>query len=427
MFDNLQCFAQYFIIRNRYLVTLFHSGGINFRNKIMEYYSKLNMEVEKSKMHTEWKIKRLQLDQSRMQLLSTEERNLKREKLELEHQKQEEVMAMSIQSIDYSKSEDEVDDKDDSEEKTEDLENGGDKMTESVQSVVMEDVEEKPHTPVDEKNKSTVAQTSSTMISAICNAAKNFFGVSKTHSEHCDNNKELDEQGNIVQSKTEQHSVQHTTSASDIGSKLDQVNDNLEFHKVKHAALLNKQKVMAHEFGQTDEENNEVKDRLLHLASIDEENNVQDGWTPFIEAKRNRLKVLGTEFDIVKPPSAPVTCEPRTDAQREALINKQKVLGVEYNLPAEPYVCREPANKAQEEAVQNKKRIMGADCETVSTEDHPKREIAKRSGLTLNLKPYGEDTGSGYSLGVTPNTGAVTPGDIFPRVSTLLHNIHNTH
>lgn len=30
----------------------------------MEYYSKLNMEVEKSKIHTEWKIKRLQLDQS---------------------------------------------------------------------------------------------------------------------------------------------------------------------------------------------------------------------------------------------------------------------------------------------------------------------------------------------------------------------------
>lgn len=378
----------------------------------MEYYSKLNMEVEKSKMHTEWKIKRLQLDQSRMQLLSTEERNLKREKLELEHQKNEEVMAMSIQS-DIIKSDDELDNK---EEKV--VEGSASKEIESASSNVMKHLEVSGNNSEHGNNK-VKSQTSTAVFSAICNAAKSFFGVSKSHDDdRCDNNKDLDAQGNIVQKETEINSYTLASqSSSEIGSKLDDAYDNLQYQKTKQEALMNKQKVLSHEFGKTDKENNQVKDPpLIQVATMDEENNLQD-WSPFVEAKRNKLKVLGAEFDIVNPLIKPITSEPRTEAQKEALINKQKVLGVEYNLPAETVVRKEPANEAQEAAVRNKNKILNSDYDMMNPAS-PRN--SKRSGLTLNLKPYGESTGATYRLGVTPNNGSVTPGDFFPRVSVSI-------
>ncbi|KAJ8720198.1 hypothetical protein PYW07_012241 [Mythimna separata] len=378
------------------------------KNKIMEYYSKLNMEVERSKMHTEWKIKRLQLDQSRMQLLSTEERNLKREKLELEHQKNEEVMAMSIQSDMLRSVEDDLDSKEESV-----VADGNAVNTEPSQIFTAEESADL----ADSDSNKLKSQTSGAVLSAICNAAKNFFGVSKTNSdEKCDNNKELDAQGNIVPSETDGNSrTLHTQSSCEIGSKLDDDYDNLQYQKGRQQALINKQKVMAHEFGQTDSENNQLKDPpLIQVATIDAENNLQE-WSPFVEAKLNKLKVLGTEFDVVKPPVKP--SEPKTEAQKEALINKQKVLGVEYNLPAEAYVKREPANKAQEEAVRNKEKILLADFDTPSANsESPKRDNSKRSALTLNLKPYGEPSSSTYRLGVTPNAGSITPGEYFPRL-----------
>lgn len=378
----------------------------------MEYYSKLNMEVEKSKMHTEWKIKRLQLDQSRMQLLSTEERNLKREKLELEHQRNEEVMAMSIQSIDYNKTEDETEDKDD---EINSNVGAGNKIFESVQSIIMEDVEDS------NSQTSSIGQTSSTVISAICNVAKSFFGVSKSQDGYCDNNREVDEQGNIVSTKSEGF-IQHTQSSSDIGSKLNEINDNLQFQRNKQDALLNKQKVMAHEFNQIDSENNPVKGpSLVHFAAVDEENNFQDQNLPFLEAKRNRRKVLGTDIDVIKSEPKLVFQEPRTDAQKEALLNKMKVLGVEYNLPPENIIIREPLNNAQEEAVRNKKKIMSSDHEMKSFQGSSRSESAKRLGLTLNLKPYSEGSAREGSPAITPNAGSITPGYIFPRVSIKIY------
>uniref|UniRef100_A0A2A4J6H1 Gamma-tubulin complex component 6 n=2 Tax=Heliothis virescens TaxID=7102 RepID=A0A2A4J6H1_HELVI len=379
------------------------------KNKIMEYYSKLNMEVEKSKIHTEWKIKRLQLDQSRMQLLSTEERNLKREKLELEHQKNEEIMAMSIQS-DMLRSDDELDTKD---ENVADIDNSEDKTVEPFIAISTDKVEvEGDHYD----NNKLKAQSHSAVFSAICNVAKSFFGVSKSiEIEHCDNKKALDAQGNIVQRDTEYNS-NHTKSSSEIGSKLD-VYDNLLYQKARQEAMLNKQKIMAHEFGQIDKENNQVKDPpLIEIAPTDEENNLQE-WSPFAEAKRNKLKVLGAEFDIIKPIGKPVHCEPVTDAQREAIVNKQKILGVEYNLPAEAIIRNEPANVAQEEALRNKERIMNSDSDIMGDGSKVlKRDNSKRSGLTLNLKPYGESSSSTFRLGVTPNAGSVTPGEYFPRL-----------
>ncbi|KAF9794592.1 hypothetical protein SFRURICE_018655 [Spodoptera frugiperda] len=389
------------------------------KNKIMEYYSKLNMEVEKSKIHTEWKIKRLQLDQSRIQLLSTEERNLKREKLELEHQKNEEVMAMSIQS-DMLRSDDELDNKEDIADEAVETVPIGDGMTVSVMSIATEpDTTEEPEPSEYENNKSK-AQTSSAVFSAICNAAKNFFGVSKSINENCDNSKELDAQGNIVKQEFEtivEARSLHTQSSCEIGSKLDDEYDNQQYQKSRQEALMNKQKIMAHEFGQTDNENNQVKDPpLINIASLDEENNLQE-WTPFEEAKRNKMKVLGAEFEIIKPVEKTVVSEPKTEAQKEALINKQKVLGVEYNLPLEIAAKKEPANDAQTEAVRNKERILNSDYDMLgSSNESFKRDNAKRSGLTLNLKPYGEASSNTFKLGVTPNAGSVTPGDYFPRL-----------
>ncbi|XP_013191581.1 gamma-tubulin complex component 6 [Amyelois transitella] len=337
------------------------------KNKIMEYYSKLNIEVEKSKIHTEWKIKRLQLDESRIQLLSTEERNLKREKLELEHQKNEECMAMSIQSLDQ----DDVNDSKD---------------------VLSDHASEVEVNVTDLNEQGSIKVESHNVFSAICNAAKSIFGGAKT-DDKCDNTKTLDAQGNVVGTQT--------TSSAVIGRDLNEEYDNMEFLKMRQEALMNKQKVMAHEFGQTDKENNQMKVPSL-TDVVDEENNLQD-WSAFAEARRNKLKVLGAEFGLEK--SENTKAAPITDAQKEALINKQKVLGVEYNLPPEKVVRNDPANIAQEEAVRNKKRVLGSDMEG-------SRSDIKKS-LTLNLKPYGECSSNSV---VTPNTGAVTPGELFPRL-----------
>ncbi|RVE44563.1 hypothetical protein evm_010778 [Chilo suppressalis] len=422
------------------------------RNKIMEYYSKLNMEVEKSKIHTEWKIKRLQLDQSRIQLLSTEERNLKREKLELEHQKNGE-MAMSI-TQDYNT---DIESKDE-----------GDNLENAT-------VDETAKTEKSTQDPVTKSQTSSAVLSVICNAAKSIFSVRKTADDkNCDNKQNLDAQGNIVCGDTEVNSNDNATVTSSgvIGNDINEDYDNIQFLKMRHEALLNKQKVMSHEFGKTDKENNQMKYPLIKTTNIDEENNMQE-WSQFEEARRNKLKVLGDEFGL-KPEVRHVS-EPKTDAQKEALINKQKVLGVEYNLPLEltrkepaniaqeealinkqkvlgveynlpleitrkepaniaqeealinkqkvlgveynlplEITRKEPANIAQEEALRNKIKVLGSDYDTRMPEVTPRSEIAKRSGLTLNLKPYGEPMGS--NLGLSPNTGAVTPGELFPRL-----------
>lgn len=365
-------------------------------------------------MHTEWKIKRLQLDQSRMQLLSTEERNLKREKLELEHQKNEELMAMSIQSDMLRSVEDDLDNK----EKSVTDESGVDTDPSLTFSTVTADQVEEFANRSEYDNNKMRAQGSGAVLSAFCNVAKSFFGVSKSNenSNENDNYKKLDAQGNIVEPGADDNSrILHTQSSSEIGSKLDDGYDNLQYQNSRKEAFLNKQRVMNQEFGQTDKDNNQLIDPpLIEVATIDEENNLQD-WSPFREAKLNKLKVLGTEFDVIKPVLK--SSQPKTDAQKEALVNKQKVLGVEYNLPAKAYVKREPANAAQEEAVRNKEKILNADYDKPNTiTENPKRDN-KRSGLTLNLKPYGEPASSTFRLGVTPNTGSVTPGEYFPRVS----------
>lgn len=376
----------------------------------MEYYCKLNMEVEKSKIHTEWKIKRLQLDQSRMQLLSSEERNLKREKLELEHQKNEEMMAISIQSLEMQCVEDL-----DSHNIEKVSENKMMCSNTSVELNTMQDA--KPIQNTNFTENKLKANSSSDVFSAICNVAKSFFGVSKsTEMKACDNKKELDFQGNVVDIlaiNTEINRNEGKTSNDIIGAQLNNVYDNEQYFKTKHEAMLNKQKVMAHEFGQIDNENNAIKyPPKINLTSVDIENNIGD-WLPYVQARKNKMKVLGAEFGVEKD-FKPIVTEPKTEAQREALLNKQKVLGVEYNLPPDVISTKEPANIAQVEALRNKKKILTSDYEI--NDQNQKREVAKRSGLTLNLKPYAETTGGTQSTGTTPNTGGVTPGEFYSKV-----------
>lgn len=371
----------------------------------MEYYSKLNMEVEKSKLHAEWKIKRLQLDESRMQLLSTEERNLKREKLELEHKRNEEIMAMSIQSTDL-KSDDEIEIYD-----TDKL--SGVLETKTTQSHLTID-KERDEAPDSDLNK---AKYKTAVFSAICNVAKSIFGGSKNNEDNdCDNNKELDAQGNVVPVDSENNTNETKTSSEVIGSCINQVFDNLEYLKLKGEAMKNKQKVMAHKFGQVDVENNRTIDPPLINLSVDGDNNVPDMWNAtYVEAKRNKMKVLGTDIGSICC-AKPSASEPFTDAQREALRNKKKVLGVEYNIPIDLGGKRDPLNQAQEEAVRNKEKILGSE-DMRSTEISPRQAPPKRAGLTLNLKPFIDGNTSEFNLGVTNNTGLLTPGDLFPRVS----------
>lgn len=368
----------------------------------MEYYSKLNMEVEKSKIHTEWKIKRLQLDQSRIQLLSTEERNLKREKLELEHQRNESIMAMSIQS-DF-KSEDDLDNIDN---------NNGEEESKTTDSTPSTDIAEEVLDITDLDRNKQKAQASSDVFSAICNVAKSIFGSKPKEKSPCDNDVEMDTQGNIINKV--KCKMETETSNDIIGANLNNTFDNIHFLENRQDALKNKHKVMAHEFGQTDSENNKIKDLpLIKTSSIDSENNIEEEWA-FAEARKNKLKVLGAEFGNVKPEVKEIH-EPITDAQREALINKQKVLGVEYNLPLERFIKKEPANVAQEEAIRNKSKVLGSDYDI--NVKSTKFDSSKKSSLRLNLKPY-SDTSIGTKTVTTPNTGAITPGDLFPGVSCV--------
>ncbi|XP_026330944.1 uncharacterized protein LOC113238320 [Hyposmocoma kahamanoa] len=374
------------------------------RNKIMEYYSKLNMEVEKSKLHAEWKIKRLQLDQSRMQLLSTEERNLKREKLELEHKRNEEIMAMSIQSTDL---------KSDVENETDDADKHSDVIkTNSTKSHLSRD-KEKDEVSDSDLNK---AKYKTAVFSAICNVAKSIFGGSKNNEDDdCDNKKELDAQGNVVPVDSENNSNETKTSSQVIGSCINDVFDNLQYLKVKGEAMKNKQKVMAHKFGHVDIENNQTIDPPLINLSVDGDNNVPGMWNAtYLETKRNKMKVLGADIGSICC-AKPSVSEPFTDAQREAMRNKKKVLGVEYNIPIDLGGKREPANQAQVEALRNKEKILGSE-DIRPMESTPRLGPPKRSDLTLNLKPFTVENTSEFNLGVTTNTGLLTPGDLFPRL-----------
>lgn len=369
----------------------------------MEYYSKLNMEVEKSKLHAEWKIKRLQLDQTRMQLLSTEERNLKREKLELEHKRNEEIMAMSIQSTDLkSDDENEINDRDKSPIVIE---------TKTTHSNLTID-QENDETPDSDLNK---AKYKTAVFSALCNVAISIFGGSKNNvDDDCDNIKELDAQGNVVPVDSENNTNETKTSSEVIGSCINQAFDNIEYQKVKGEAMKNKQKVMAHKFGHVDVENNPTIDPPLINLSVDGDNNIPDIWNvPSSDSKCNKMKVLGADIGSICC-AKPSVSEPFTDAQKEAIRNKNKILGVEYNIPIDLGGKRVPANQAQEEAARNKEKILGSE-DVRPMEVSPRLEPPKRSGLTLNLKSFTDGNASEFNLGVT-NTGVLTPGDLFPRV-----------
>ncbi|KAJ2951813.1 hypothetical protein O0L34_g13976 [Tuta absoluta] len=352
------------------------------RNKMLEYYSKLNQEVEKSKIHTEWKIRRLQLDEARMQLLSTEERNLKREKLELEHKKNE-AMAMSIQSTCSAISE----------------ENEG----ENKEFQLEEDTETKGDVSIISEDSNQVnVKSSSGVFSAICNAAKSIFGGKS--EETVDNKKYLDAQGNVVPIDTENNTSKYTLSSDVIGADLSETNDNQEYLKMREDAIKNKLKVMTHEFGQTDTDYNLKDPPVLtsSLLAIDEENNVEKKLLPYLEAKKNKLKILGSDHDTnpnVQPQSP---TEPITEAHKQASANKLKVLGVEYNLDIEATPRNDPANIAQEEALRNKDKILGSsssECSTLNIQIIHKRDpanVAQEEALRNRDKILGSESSRGY-------------------------------
>ncbi|GBP34900.1 Gamma-tubulin complex component 6 [Eumeta japonica] len=330
------------------------------RNKMLAYYSKLNMEVEKSKIHTEWKIKRLQLDEARMQLLSSEERNLKRERLELEHQ-QNELMSESVAS-----------------DSNLDNENVKAAVNITVQphekSNLNEDLSDIPNEHISD-NGSDIAinktppksdvkkRNSSEVFNVIYNAAKNIFGFKSDEIcdvTKCDNMNQFDTQGNVLESPE----VNSNTLQEGIGEQSCKSDEEKRFTYshldiTRHEALKNKEKSMSHNVILTDIENNEKK-----ISIVDAENNLPTNnrsITNFDEAERNKMKVLGTELGNISIMPQKIAYEARTEAQKEAFVNKQKVLGVEYNLPAKVSNLKVPANIAQEEAFVNKQKVLGVE------------------------------------------------------------------
>lgn len=284
-----------------------------------------------------------------MQLLSSEERNLKREKLELQHQRNEEVMAMSIKSDE------------------------GEDFQESV------DVE---LNVIEETNAKSTKKQATDVFSAICNVAKSIFGA-KT-DDKCDNKKDLDSQGNIVNDVAEGNYLSSKTSSDVIGCNLNEEYDNLQFLKTRQEATKNRQKVMINEFGETDKENNSLK----QVSKTDHENNLDSAYE---RAKRNKLKVLGAECELGTPEQGPITVEPRTQAQIEALLNKRKVLGVEFNLPPEEIITNDPANIAQAEALINKQKILGVEYNLPPVEiiRNDPANIAQEEAVTNKQKILG--------------------------------------
>lgn len=353
----------------------------------MEYYSKLNMEVEKSKIHSEWKIKRLQLDKSRVQLLSTEERNLKREKLEIEHRKNEEIMAMSIQSFE-------------------------DNQQDQDSETVIDNDEIQPVTNQSKENNEKHVKESNQVFNAIYNVARSFFGRKNVGESKCDNQLELDPQGNIIKTDSENNAnVENYNQDLVDANQEPQVDNNNEFIKTRLDALKNKDRAKAHVCFDEVTDNDYLKSSTSRtsLVKVDADNNIQtntDASSAFEEAKRNKIKVLGAEFNIIDIENERKYKGPRTEEQKQAILNKQKVLGVEYNLES-PVIIKEPVNEAQEEAIRNKIKILGSDsCYNQQSESKlsPKKQMVKKSGLTLDLKPYDGNV-------CLPSTGGTTPAE----------------
>lgn len=341
----------------------------------MEYYSKLNMAVEKTKIHSEWKIKRLQLDQSRVQLLSTEERNLRREKLELQYQRNEDVMAMSIESLGEQSDQDK-----------------------------------------DELKFSDKIELESSDNMNVFNDSYN--ANSKTTNKAYDNQLKLDTQGNIIGSNVEvTYSVTNIRTNKDVIDADNEVQrGGNEYLSTRLDAKHNRDRVMSHKEFILDPENNPVIiSPSESISTFDRDNNVPI-YDQYKEAKQNKIKVLGSDFGEgnVMPNKV---FEPRTEAHKQALLNKQKILGVEYN--TEKAVNRtEPVTEAQQQAVRNRNKVLGSENSFDPIDCSCKRQSLKRSALTLNLKPC-EEIASYKSISnayMTPNTGGVTPAEYFPRV-----------
>lgn len=327
-------------------------------------------------MMADWKIKRLQLDTRRVELLTSEKVNLSRECLESKR-KSSKVADFQIKKdqktidVNYSPM---IDTSSTISKKRNDIsslvmKNNKQNIVESLLDA-LEIEKDIPRTQISDIENKNVNNVSITNIADKIQINSNGNTISDVNSNL-----------NIVNETSD--SAYIDLSPSDILNSnvllLDAKQNNTT---AKLEALRNKEKVMAHEFGtKISNDNSEI------LSIIN--NNVS-------EAQRNKMKVLGSDWDAENnnPSSEYNSNVPQynTEASRQALINKQKVLGHEFGIDTKIWQAKRKDN-------------LTLDLKSCSK--------SQRDWNNQNIPNWGT---SNLPLGITPGSCAKTPSDFNTRV-----------
>lgn len=307
------------------------------KKKVIAFYNEIEREVLKRQMLAEWKVKRLRLDQKRLQLITSEKLNLDRERLELQHESKVIESPMS-QNSDRTV-----------------LYNKFIMNTETIPS------------PCDSTPSTSAIKSTSSIesLSPILNEDQDFINQNVISSDY-----------NLNLSPSDITNSNILVPSGD--TKANVLYDIYKSQKIE--AIKNKMKVMSHEYG---------SDSTQVLSAIN--NNLT-------EAQKNKMRILGSNFDsesIVSDNNYNEVSQYDTEASRQALKNKQKVLGYEYGIHLSPLKRTYP--------------------------------VKQREGLRLDLqkcnKPANADWTDGKSTNFnvaadfTPSSCTNTPGDFNIRVS----------
>lgn len=262
-------------------------------------------------MMADWKIKRLQLDVRRVQLLTSEKVNFSRECMEMKRK----------------------------DEKIPDYEN----KQEIISSVPIESSTDESNaaTPISETKKSLDSPLDYPKVELTTNLADinsnpllNDTNLSND-SIIKSNDIKLSDINSNVSSITEKSEVFTDLSPSDIlNSNIllieEKSNNNIPntFQNQRLEALKNKQKVMSHEYNMKMNSSSTILSKDKDILSVINNN--------MSEAQRNKTRVLGSSINKSNAVSYPVD-SPQYDtfASREAMKNKRKVLGHEFGMEME--------------------------------------------------------------------------------------------
>lgn len=388
---------------------------------MVAFYSEIEKAVSKRKMMADWKIKRLQLDVRRVQLLTSEKVNFSRECMELKHK----------------------------DEKIPDYENNQKKFSnDTVSQNELSTNESNTVTPISDKSVSLNSPSDlnnieqSTNITSLADInsnplenntnflSTNTTKLQKTNLLPVNDDHKLSDINSNISSTTGKSNVRTELSPSDIlNSNIllieEKSNNNVQksFQNQRLEALKNKNKVLSHEYGMSIESSSSIlsKSKNNDVLSVIN-NNVS-------EAQRNKTRVLGSNFDsenntVSHSPDSP---QYDTDACREALRNKTKVLGHEFgidvNFDSENITVSHSPDSPQydtdacREASRNKKKVLGHEFGiNVNFENKP--TLKQRDNLKLDLKNCNKPLRVSWDSKTSQNSNlnnlpmSTTPGSI---------------